>query len=396
MARRTPDYTVAGSPEETESGGSWMPTPNRPDVPVDSGNFNIGTPYNPGNNSGVNGGNNPSTVNWNLAPTNNGIGTWPFPSAGLGGVSGIGGPTSSTPSNSSAFGATSQWGNGDTITQFFRSRGLTDDAQLQRLQRDWTGWWNAWGSRDPEYFWRRIQQENDLIGGPQNSEFGGSGGGREFTDPWGSTLESLVSQFLQGSTGRATHLAETYRSRAKELRDTPAYTAQDEAAIQARAYDQLERRRAETLKNSREAVYARGFAPTSGIVNDRANNVNTQFEQARTGIASDILRAQLDETNRRKDAAIQLEALATEALNGGDLAAIQATGLPLQLMNTRENNALNVFNSSSGNGISGILSTILNAASGNQQNGQNNANNNAAGYGGLINLIMNSLFPSGR
>lgn len=394
--RRKTGYEVAGAPDT----GEWVENNNstveNPSMPSTGGNgYNIGNPYTGANNTGFAGGSNASSNvstnpngNTYIAPPNQNIGPW---AGGYGAQPGNvtipnqpqNGQPAYTGGAGSGFGQNSAWGTGSTITDFFRSRGLTDPAQLERLQRDWMGWWNQWGSRDPEYFWRRIQQEDDLIGGPQNSQFRGN----EFIDPWGSTLEQLVSGFLGNSRKRAEELANTYRSRAKELRDTPAYSAQDEAALQAKAYDQLERRRQETLKNKREQVYARGFAPTSGLVTGAENDVNTTFEQARTGIASDILRAQLDETNRRKDAALQLEALATEALNGGDLGAIQATGLPLQLMNTRQNSALNLFNSTNSNNMAQLLSLILNSAGNNQQNNQNNAANNWSGVGGLLGML---------
>lgn len=277
----------------------------------------------------------------------------------------------------------------DMIKAYGRSRGV-------ELNDQQAGYWvSQWSNlmretpNDPSYATMRLSLADEWT--PANQRYmagsGAGSGGNEFNDRWGSNLENLVASFLNSSRERAASLAGTYRTRAKELRDTPAYSAQDEAAIQARAYDQLERRRQETLKNQREQVYARGFAPTSGLVADRENQVNTGFEQARTGIASDILRAQLDETNRRKDAALQLEALATEALNGGDLGAIQATGLPLTLMNTRQNNALAAVNSSSGGNIGQLLSLILGAAGNNQQNNQQNAANTAAGYGNLASIL---------
>lgn len=394
--------SVAGAPTGTNN---WVDTPSTsvggPASPRigDGEEWDIGNPYNPANNSGFAGGgtgssnisNNPNGTPY-IAPPNQNIGPW---ASGYGtqpvGVNIPNQPLNGQPaytggaSSSGAYGASTNWGDPSNIDGFFRSRGITDQTQLDRLRNTWTGYYNQFGSRDPGYFWQRIQQENDLIGGPQNSTFAGSGG--EFNDYWGSTLEGLIQQYLGNSTGRATELANTYRARAKELRDQPAYTSQDEAAIQAKAYDQLERRRQETLKNKREQVYARGFAPTSGLVGDAENNVNTQFEQARTGISSDILRAQLDETNRRKDAALQLEALATEALNGGDLSAIQATGLPLQLMDTRQNSALNTFNSSNGGNIGSILSMLLNSAGNQQQNNQQNSANNWSGIGGLLQLL---------
>lgn len=251
---------------------------------------------------------------------------------------------------------------------------------------------------DPAYWAARIKEKGGL--GADNESYWQwmalnnykqtphSGGGGEFNDQWGGQLETLVQQYLGNTKERAAALAAQYRARAKEL-NQPAYTSADEAAIRARAFDQLERRRTETAKNQREQVYARGFAPTSGLATGADQEVNRNFEQVRGGIESNLVQNSIDETQRRKDAAMQLEALATEALNGGDLGAIQATGLPLQLMDTRQQQALNTYNSTS-NPLSSLLAII--AAGQGQQQGQNQQNaNTASGLGSLLPLILQYL-----
>jgi hypothetical protein len=210
-------------------------------------------------------------------------------------------------------------------------------------------------------------------------------GGREFDDPWGGALEDLVREYLGDTRQRAEQLAGQYRTRAEELRQ-PAYTSAEEQAIRARSFDQLERRRQETLKNERERVYARGFAPTSGLVAGAERSTNENFENVRGAIESNLVQSAIDETQRRRDAALQLEALATEALNGGDLGAIQATGLPLTLMNTRQNNALNLYNAT-GNPLNSIMA-ILAAGQGQQGVQNQNNQNNMAGLGYLIDLLF--------
>lgn len=249
---------------------------------------------------------------------------------------------------------------------------------------------------DPAYWAARIKEKGGL--GADNESYWQwmalnnykqtPHGGGEFNDQWGGQLESLVNQYLGNTRERAAALAAQYRARAKEL-NQPAYTTAEDQAIRARAFDQLERRRAETSKNQRERVYARGFAPTSGLAQGAEQEVNRNFEQVRGGIESDLTQSAINETQRRRDVAMQLEALATEALNGGDLSAIQATGLPLQLMDTRQTQALNTFNSS-GNPLSSLMAII--AAGQGQQQGQNAQNaNTASGLGSLLPLILQYL-----
>lgn len=284
-------------------------------------------------------------------------------------------------------------GNPDLVRQYYQSRGVTPNATTPDY---WSGKWNELVQRgqqlgQSDYAYRRLQAADEFLPNqdPRQSPFyyGGAqpGGGSEFNDPWGAKLEQLVGQFLGNSQQRGQELANTYRTRAGELRQ-PAFSDQEDAALQAKAFDQLERRRQETLKNRRESVYLRGFAPTSGIVQGEEKNVNNAFEQHRTGVSSDLLRAKLDETESRRNAATQLESLATQALNGGDLGAIQATGLPLQLMSSRQNQAQQVLNSS--NQSSQLLSLLLSSAMGQQGNRQQNNANNMSGLGWILQNVL--------
>lgn len=284
-------------------------------------------------------------------------------------------------------------GNPDLVRQYYQSRGVTPAGTSPDY---WAGKWNELVQRgqqlgQSDYAYQRLQAADEFLPNqdPRNSPFyyGGAQPGGEFNDRWGSTLENLVNGYVNNSKQRAEQLAGTYRTRANELR-APAYSNQEDAALQAKAFDQLERRRQETLKNRRESVYLRGFAPTSGIVQGEDKNVNDAFEQARTGISSDLLRAQLSEAEDRRNRATQLEALATEALNGGDLGAIQATGLPLQLMSNRQNAAQQVLNSS--NQSSQLLSLLLSSALGQQNRNQNNQANNMAGLGQILQVLFGS------
>ena len=119
-------------------------------------------------------------------------------------------------------------------------------------------------------------------------------------------LDSYVAMLMdkeKANQARATDFAGTLRSRASDLNKTP-YSSGDEAVMRAKAFDQLERRRQQTLQNQRENIYARGFAPTSGLVTDAENRTNDQFEGARTTIESDLLNNAIQEAQRRKDKAV--------------------------------------------------------------------------------------------
>lgn len=178
-------------------------------------------------------------------------------------------------------------------------------------------------------------------------------GGGEFTDPYGMQFEQGVAERLRSLLDEPTRdrlnqyvgrlldadgrkqastaqFVDALRGRVSELQ-APPYTAGDEAVLRAKAFDALERRRAETIKNNREQVYARGFAPTSGLVRQADARTNRVFEEARTGIESNLLLQAIEETQRRKDQALGLEQIIEQALSGGDLASLQMLAQAAQM-----------------------------------------------------------------
>lgn len=323
-------------------------------------------------------------------------------------------------------------------------------------------YWLPMFEKDPGYTWERLigrgagaqdaAKYGPWAGGDPNAENpGGNNPGvnhpslsdpgnlaqfTEFDDPAAKLLEQLaldrvnrlsqtpsrpnldqyVSQLLETQARQkqqAADFANTLRARETEL-NKPAYTDDEDAVIRAKAFDQFERRRQETLKNAREDIYARGFAPTSGIAIGSDRDVNNQFEEARTGIESDLLKNAIDETQRRKDKAVQLEQIAQQALSGADLGSLQmsaqvadledqliqeanqqererlvAAGIPVDLGTNRAQLALSIL------GQGGNPSSVLNGLLGIAQLGQNNralnlqsANSNLMGLGALAKLFF--------
>lgn len=173
----------------------------------------------------------------------------------------------------------------------------------------------------------------------------GPGGGGEFSDPWGNSfeqavlerlrqlrgdpsfpeLQELVKRLKEAETNKKANTEKyvgSLRERVGELKKAP-YTEGQEAVLRAKAFDQLERRRQQTLTNRREEMYLRGHAPTSGTVMGAEDESNRQFEDVRTGIESDLLADSIAEEQRRKDKAVQLEGFIEQALSGADLQGLQ-------------------------------------------------------------------------
>ncbi|MCR4342136.1 MAG: hypothetical protein NUW01_19845, partial [Gemmatimonadaceae bacterium] len=278
-------------------------------------------------------------------------------------------------------------------------------------------------------------------GGMPPNPLGGQG---EFSDPWGQQNEQLTSDYIASllapaNTGplqeymdmlkeqqgqaraRAQTYADTLNTRIDELNQTP-YTAGDEAVMRAKAFDSLERRRQQTLRAARENVYARGFEPTSGIAREYAEqpgqsqvaDVNRLFEESRTGIESGLLESSIAEGQRRKNLATTLQGLVRQALNGGDMTAldeqyrivqmqdfidqqslgrkkeaVSATTGPLDLIMDRAGLA-NQTLSGSADPLSAIMQLLQ--VGGNQAYSQNALNqNNSAGLGQLLALLLSGM-----
>jgi hypothetical protein len=271
--------------------------------------------------------------------------------------------------------------------------------------------------------------DNSAWWDPSQGE-GSGGGASEFTDPWGSSLEKLtnayignlqndpmraaLTKYIEGLTAgqgqakdRAAALAGDLQGRAQDLRNKPVYSDQQTEAMRVRATEQLQRRRQATLANEREKLYARGFAPTSGLVQGAEQAVNTDYNQmegeTNSALAVDAARAQ-SEQGRYAD---QLVQLASQALSGGDATqlamlsqlaeienqkntddlarqreAIAATQNPLNLINQRLASANSTLTNPAG--ASNSLSDMLRIL---QQNDVNSQNSSNAQWGGLAQIL---------
>lgn len=260
----------------------------------------------------------------------------------------------------------------------------------------------------------------------------GGGGGREFTDPWGGQMEQLTQAYIQSlqndparnalakyiegltkgqaqAQQRAQALATDLQGRAKDLRSNPVYSDQQTEAMRVRATEQLQRRRQATLANEREKLYARGFAPTSGLVTGAERTVNSDYNQMEgeinSALAVDAARAQAEQ-QRYAD---QLVQIAAQALSGGDATAlgmraqladlenqqnmddlarqreaIAATAGPLNLINQRMSSAGGVLAGSNPAQASNSLLGLLNYM---QQGDAYARDNRNAQFGGLAQIL---------
>jgi hypothetical protein len=234
-------------------------------------------------------------------------------------------------------------------------------------------------------------------GGPGDSGGGGSSS-NEFTDLWGSTLENTVSAYLAQLNAAAASTQAADQTLAGQLMSrvpglmAPAYTDADSEVARVQASDQLNTQLSATQANNATEAELRGFAPTSGIIQDADIATRNAGQQEQTAIDSNLLNQSIQQNYTNQNEASNLEELANSALTGGDAAAIAYEGqqipaveAPLDLEAAREA-AANAASTSATDPLSTILGLVNSATT---STTATNAQN-AAGLAAMLKL----LFPS--
>lgn len=264
----------------------------------------------------------------------------------------------------------------------------------------------------------------------------GQGGGTGFADPAYQALNALAQaritslqqpqsfpqldtlmQQLQAQQAvnkqRAGDLASKWGSRVTELQQ-PLLTQPQVVQQRAMAENNLLGSRDAALANARANQSARGFAPTSGLADDAARQINENASNQQGQIEARLQQGNIGTDEARRNEATQLQGLITQALNGGDATALQeqaqtadlenqlyqtdqqrqtqqlATAqIPVDLTNTGFHNASSAI--SSPNGAFGSLMPLLQMAMTGQNNQFNQANSQASGLSQIIQQLLQSI-----
>lgn len=253
---------------------------------------------------------------------------------------------------------------------------------------------------DPAY-----QQLNDLV----SKRLGTLANPAQF--PILTQLQQLLGQVGPQAQQRAQSLADTLTARATQL-NQPLLTDANVANQRALASNNLLASRDTALANSRANLAARGINPnTSGLQIDQANQINQQAGNQQAQIDAQLQEQQIQGDENRRNEATQLGSLATQALQGGDLTAIQDAAqnadlenqlfnigqnqqrealttaqIPVDLTNQGFSNAVNASTAAS-NPLSAIMSLL---SLGNSQQGlqQVNDNSNASALAWLLQTAL--------
>lgn len=153
-------------------------------------------------------------------------------------------------------------------------------------------------------------------------------------------LMSMLKQNQGDAKVRAQQFADQLNGRVSQLQ-TPLLSQADVANRNAMASNGLIAQRDASLKNQREQRFASGFAPTSGLVAGDERATNEQYNNRQAQIDASLRNSSIMEDEARKNQATQLQGLAQQALQGGDVTALneqaQMSDLENQLFNQDQN-----------------------------------------------------------
>lgn len=191
---------------------------------------------------------------------------------------------------------------------------------------------------------------------------GGTGGGLQpngnptgFADPAYQGLMDLVTQRLKNlsqpqqfpqldsymsmlrgnqdtARARAQTFADQMTSRIGQLQ-APLLTDANVANQRALASNSTLAARDATLKNQRERRFAQGFEPTSGLLAGDERAINENASNAQANIDAQLQRSSIAQDEQRRNQASTLQGLVAQALQGGDVSALQSAAQMSDLEN---------------------------------------------------------------
>lgn len=152
-------------------------------------------------------------------------------------------------------------------------------------------------------------------------------------------LDSYM-QMLQQQEARTRQRAQDFatqlQSRIGQLQQ-PLLTDANVANQRALASNSLLAQRDATLKNQRERRFAAGFEPTSGLLAGDERSTNESYNNRQASIDAQLQAQQIAGDENRRNQAVNLQGLASQALQGGDLGALQNAATLSDLENQQFN-----------------------------------------------------------
>lgn len=221
-------------------------------------------------------------------------------------------------------------------------------------------------------------------------------------DQYTSMLQTQEQQAQQ----RAQTFADQMTTRIGQL-NQPLLSDADSANIRAQAENNINAERDSALKTMRDQAYTSGFAPTSGLIAGNERSIDEQYTNAKASVDSQLAENAISTDEARRNEATQLQGLVAQALEGGDVASLQAAASAADMENQAYNinqqrarealttsqvpvdlSNMGLVNAEGALGSTGSPASSLSSLMPLLQMSNSNNNSNAAGFGSMFPYLM--------
>lgn len=143
-----------------------------------------------------------------------------------------------------------------------------------------------------------------------------------YDNPQLDALQTQLQQAQASNTAQDQQLASEWGQRVTQLQQ-PLLSQPQVVQQEALASNNLLASRDAALQNAKDSQSARGFAPTSGLAADQAQQINQNASNQQAQINAQLQQSNISTDESRQNEATQLQGLITQALQGGTATNLQ-------------------------------------------------------------------------
>jgi hypothetical protein len=222
--------------------------------------------------------------------------------------------------------------------------------------------------------------------GANNPRAGLTMPGLQFDDPYSKVYEDAIRKQIGSLTGPNQELDRLMGLISQQIEglSNPGYSPQEMALLNTQAFEPIEQLRGQSQRNVLQRASARGVLPSSGIVEDEAQEQDRRYDQLRTVANRDLAINALNKRTTDQARAIQLAQLGLDVPNQLGQQSVGMANLLYQMPRTAMQDSLAVLNQSAPQNSIGSLLQLLQM----QQNQSNlNSQQNAALWGNIGQIL---------
>lgn len=199
------------------------------------------------------------------------------------------------------------------------------------------------------------------FGGQWNPRAGLDMPGFQFDDPYSQLYEQTVRRQLDRLTGPNAEMDRLMQLIAKQLEglQSPGYSPEEMALLNTQAFEPIEDLRGQAQKNVLQRASARGILPSSGIVEDEAQDQDRFYDKLRTVANRDLSINALNKRDADEIRALQIAKLGMDVPNAMGQQSLDVANLLYQMPRNSMMDSLAVLNASSPQNSIGSLLQLL-------------------------------------